>query len=403
MGAESPRRVQAADSAGGRRAIVVGGSLGGLSAANWLRDAGFSVGVLERSARPLQDRGAGIVLHPSTVRYLAQRRGVELDAVSLGVSRVRYLRRGEGVVAEGPSRLRFAAYGALYAELLAAFGTGDYHLGSEVRAVHDGRDHAEVVLADGSVLTADVVVCADGIRSGARRALLPDVDVSLAGYVAWRGVAPEEELSRSASAILSDAITYTIMPNSHLLTYPIADGPARLMNWVWYRNVPPGAELTGLLTDDQGRVHDFSLPAGSVPAWRVAALREDARGVLHDAVAEVIGKTADPFLQVVCDVEPPRLVFGRICLLGDAAFAARPHAAAGTAKACEDAWRLAADLSRCDDVRCALARWESGGLDLGRGLVRRSREAGIRSQFDCTWRVGDPLPFGLYEVGDSEF
>lgn len=401
--AESGRHIPATRPAGRRSAIVVGGSLAGLSAANWLRDAGFAVEILERSARPLQDRGAGIVLHPSTIRYLAQRRGVELDAVSLGVSRVRYLRRGEGIVSDAPSRLRFAAYGVLYAELLAAFGARDYHLGNEVRAVRDRDHHAEAELADGRVLTADVVVCADGIRSGARRALLPEVGASLAGYVAWRGVAPGAELSRMASAILSDAITYTIMPNSHLLTYPIAGGPSRLMNWVWYRNVGAGAELTDLLTDDQGRVHDFSVPAGLIPAQRVAALREDARGVLPDAVAEVIGKTADPFLQVVCDVEPPRLAFGRICLLGDAAFAARPHAAAGTAKACEDAWRLAAALAECDDVRCALARWQAGGLDLGRNLVRRSRQAGIRSQFDCTWRVGDPLPFGLYEVGDSEF
>lgn len=403
MLADSGQHIRAARPADGRVAIVVGGSLGGLSAANWLRDAGFAVEVLERSEQPLQDRGAGIVLHPSTIRYLAQRRGVELDAVSLGVSRVRYLRRGEGIVSDAPSRLRFAPYGVLYAAMLAAFGAGDYHLGTEVRAVRDRDDHAEVELADGPVLTADVVVCADGIRSGSRRALLPEVDVNLAGYVAWRGVAPEDELSHMASAILSDAITYTIMPNSHLLTYPIADGPSRLMNWVWYRNIAGSAELTDLLTDGQSRVHDLSVPAGLVPARRVAALREDARGILHDAVVEVIDETADPFLQVVCDVEPPRLAFGRICLLGDAGFAARPHAAAGTAKACEDAWRLAAALAGCDDVRCTLARWESGGLDLGRSLVHRSRQAGISSQFDCTWRVGDPLPFGLYEVGDSEF
>lgn len=403
MRAEAGQRIRAGRPRTGKRAVVVGGSLGGLTAANLLRDAGFSVEVLERSARPLEDRGAGIVLHPSTIRYLAERRGVELDAVSVGVSRLRYLQRGEGVVFDAPSRLRFAAYGGLYRELLASFGTGHYHLGAEVLSVRGGRDHAEAILADGSVYRADLVVCADGIRSGARRALLPEVAASFAGYVAWRGVAPEHELSAAASGILCDAITYTIMPNSHLLTYPIADGSARLMNWVWYRNVSSGDELTQLLTDRAGRVHDFSLPAGSVSGGCVTALREDARGVLHDAVAEVVGKTLDPFLQVVYDVEPPRLAFGRVSLIGDAAFVARPHAAAGTAKACEDAWRLAGALAEEDEVTCALARWESGGLKLGRDLVRRSREAGVRSQFDCTWRVGDPLPFGLYEVGDSEF
>jgi 2,6-dihydroxypyridine 3-monooxygenase len=52
-------------------------------------------------------------------------------------------------------------------------------------------------------------------------------------------------------------------------------------------------------------------------------------------------------------------------------------------------------------VPAALARWEPHQLDLGRRVLARTREAGDRSQFHGTWKVGDPLPFGLYEVGDS--
>ncbi len=54
------------------------------------------------------------------------------------------------------------------------------------------------------------------------------------------------------------------------------------------------------------------------------------------------------------------------------------------------------------DVVAALKRWEPDQLALGRRVLARTREAGRRSQFDGTWHVGDPLPFGLYEVGDSE-
>jgi 2,6-dihydroxypyridine 3-monooxygenase len=268
--------------------------------------------------------------------------------------------------------------------------------------VRDRGELAEVVLADGTTRSAELVVCADGIRSGARRALLPEVQASFAGYVAWRGVAPLTALGPTAAGLLGDAITYTIMDRSHLLTYPIASGEGRLVNWVWYHNVETAAELEALLTDAEGRVHDLTLPAGFAPAERVAALRARARGVLHDVVVETIEKTSEPFVQVVLDVEPSRLAFGRICLLGDAGFVARPHAAAGTAKACEDAWHLAAALVKQEDVPAALAAWEPAALELGANLVRRSREAGIRSQFDGTWQVGDPLPFGLYEVGDSE-
>jgi 2,6-dihydroxypyridine 3-monooxygenase len=53
------------------------------------------------------------------------------------------------------------------------------------------------------------------------------------------------------------------------------------------------------------------------------------------------------------------------------------------------------------DVLTALRRWEPGQLQLGRSLMARTRQAGRRSQFDCTWQAGDPLPFGLYKLGDS--
>jgi 2,6-dihydroxypyridine 3-monooxygenase len=96
------------------------------------------------------------------------------------------------------------------------------------------------------------------------------------------------------------------------------------------------------------------------------------------------------------------MAFGRVCLIGDAAFALRPHVAAGTAKAAEDGWRLGDAIAACDhDVPAALRRWEPGQLALGRRALARTREAGERSQLYNTWQVGDPLPFGLYEQGDS--
>jgi 2,6-dihydroxypyridine 3-monooxygenase len=94
------------------------------------------------------------------------------------------------------------------------------------------------------------------------------------------------------------------------------------------------------------------------------------------------------------------MAFGRVCLIGDAAFAVRPHAAAGTAKAASDAWALADALSENDDVPAALAKWESGQLDVGQRLLDRTRQIGRRSQVDGTWVAGDPeLIFGLHGPG----
>ena len=85
------------------------------------------------------------------------------------------------------------------------------------------------------------------------------------------------------------------------------------------------------------------------------------------------------------------MAFGRVCLIGDAAFALRPARRRRTAKAAEDAWTLGQALhASAGDVVAALHRWETGQLTLGRQVLNRARSAGNRSQFDNTWRIGDP-------------
>jgi 2-polyprenyl-6-methoxyphenol hydroxylase-like FAD-dependent oxidoreductase len=75
----------------------------------------------------------------------------------------------------------------------------------------------------------------------------------------------------------------------------------------------------------------------------------------------------------------------------------------GTAKAAEDAWTLAAALTGVgrSDIAQALIQWSQRQIELGATAVARSREAGIRLQ-SGTWQIGEPLPYGLYRVGDSE-
>jgi 2,6-dihydroxypyridine 3-monooxygenase len=97
------------------------------------------------------------------------------------------------------------------------------------------------------------------------------------------------------------------------------------------------------------------------------------------------------------------MAFGRACLIGDAAFSIRPHAAAGTAKAAEDGWQLAAAMrAERGDVLGALRRWEPNQLALGNTVMNRSREIGRRAQVSGTYEPGDPnVAFGLYEPEDS--
>jgi 2,6-dihydroxypyridine 3-monooxygenase len=358
---------------------------------------------------PLEGRGVGIVLHPATVRYLLENRLLDLTAVSTSAAVHRYLARDGSVLAEAARRHHFTGYNTLYGTLLRAFGRERYHLDSEATAIEQTGDGVQVVLASGNRVEADLLVAADGVSSFARRTMVPDVQPRYGGYVAWRGVVDERDLTPETFAALDDSLTYFAGPAMHALTYPIPhyDGAVepgrRLMNLVWYRNVPAGGPLTDLLTDRGGKQREVSLPPGAVREEHLADFRDTARAQLPPALAEVALKAAEPFLQVMVDVEVPRMAFGRVCLVGDAAFSVRPHAAAATAKGADDVWALADALQESrGDVPAALRAWEPARLELGRALLARTRDLGEGAQFRGDWVPGDPaLTFGLREPGDS--
>jgi 2,6-dihydroxypyridine 3-monooxygenase len=390
------------------RAIVVGGSLGGLTAALLLRDLGWDVHVHERSARPLMARGVGIVAHPASTRYLVERRGTDLGTMTAASHVVRYMDASGETVHEAHFDYRFTSFFALYRELLDGFDPERYHLGREVTGFREDGDGLAVETADSERHTCDLLVFADGIHSTGRRLLLPGARREYAGYVAWRGVVSESDLSEESFARLHGAITYSLLPSSHILSYPIpnTDGSVepgrRLINWIWYRNVPAGRELDELMTDRRGRTQEISLPAGGVRPEPLDELHRTARELLAPPLAEMVTTSAAPFVQVVFDVEVERVAFGRACLIGDAAAVLRPHVAVGTAKAAEAAWKLAEAIEAAgDDVEAALRAWEPAQLALEHGVLARTRLAGERVQFDDDWRVGEPLPFGLYAEGDS--
>ena len=388
-------------------AVVVGGSIGGLTAALVLRDVGFEVTVLERSATPLEGRGAGIVLHEATARYLVERSGLTLEAISEGAHWFRFVDRAGAVTHEEPCRYRFTGWTTLYANLLDNMPPDHYRLGNEVSAVDGIGERVRVVTVDGFSMSADLVVCADGITSSSRRRLLPGVAPKYAGYLGWRGVVRESDLDRQAFDRLYEAITYSTPHLSHILAYPIPShrggSPERILNYVWYRNLEEGPILDDVLTDIDGVRRTMSVAPGKVQSRHVDDLKREASAVLPEDLAQMVLRTEHPFIQTVVDVEVPRMVFGRVCLIGDAAFSARPHAAAGTAKAAADAWSLADSLRHAGgDIPAALRDWEPSALERGKSLTDRARRLGMMAQVEGSFGGGDPfILFGLDRPGDS--
>jgi 2,6-dihydroxypyridine 3-monooxygenase len=388
------------------RVGVVGGSLGGLTAALVLRDLGCEIDVFERSTAELESRGAGIVVLDETVRYFRQRTDLELDQLTTVTGFLRYLDRDGAVVFEEPRRYRYSAWHSIYRALLGCFGRRRYHLGKEMAGFQRQGEQVRVRFADGSSAAYELLVCADGIASNARAVLQPQARPAYAGYVAWRGTVDEGRLSRAVRDLLADSICYQVAPDSHILLYPIPalDGSVvpgrRLANFVWYRNYA-GDELDDLMTDRNGVRRDLTLPPGAAREAHLREVRAVAAAQLAPQFAEVVQRTKLPFVQVIFDIEVDQMAFGRVCLIGDAAFALRPHAAAGTAKAAADAWALAEALAATKgDIRVALPRWQRQQLAVGRAVLERTRRNGNKSQFQGAWRPGDPeLVFGLYEPG----
>ena len=385
---------------------VVGGSLGGLTAACLMADDGHDVTVYERSPIHLEERGAGIGLLPMTSRYLRERAGVDPATIAVPTTWIRTLRRDGSVAHAARHEYVFSSWNTVYREMLRCFEADRYLLDHELVSIEPVAPR--LGFANGLQVEPQLAVCADGVRSTARAALFPEAAAKYAGYVAWRGVVPETELSDATRAALDDAITYYVYANSHILVYPIPgrDGSVepgeRLINIVWYRNYRAGDDVDHLLLDRGGTQRDVSVPPGALTDDHVAEGRAVAAARLPACLSEVVHAIDQLFIQVVFDMEIDRLVVGRTALIGDAAFSVRPHAAAGTAKAAADAWTLhEAIVSGGGDLDVALAAWEPAQLDLGRSLLERTRAIGRRSQFDDSWVAGDPdLIFGLYAPGD---
>jgi 2-polyprenyl-6-methoxyphenol hydroxylase-like FAD-dependent oxidoreductase len=369
------------------RALIIGGSLGGLLTGNILHRTGWDVHVYERASEPLIGRGAGLVTHPELFEALA-RGGVVVDE-TIGVDvqgRVALDRQGK-VIGERPLRQILTAWSRLYRLLTDAFPAERHHPGFALDRVEQTSSCVTAVFAHGERVSGDLLVGADGIRSTVRAQFLPEAAPVYAGYVAWRGLAEEQVLSPATHAAVFEKFAFCLPPGEQALGYPVAGAQddtrpgRRRFNLVWYRPAEEATELRRLCTDASGRVHEFSIPPPLIRPEIIAELREAAGGLLAPQFAEMLHKTAQLFFQPIFDVESTHIAFGRVALLGDAAFVARPHVGMGVTKAGSDALALADALERSNgDVIEALAHYERERVAAGAVVVAHARRLGAYMQ-----------------------
>jgi 2-polyprenyl-6-methoxyphenol hydroxylase-like FAD-dependent oxidoreductase len=219
---------------------------------------------------------------------------------------------------------------------------------------------------------------------------LPELAPLYAGYVAWRALIPEDEIPPAVHRELFEVMAFCLPPGEQFLGYPVA-GPDndlrpghRRYNVVWYRPADETTELQSLLTDDRGVTHAISIPPPLIRHEHIAAMRAAAERLIAPQMREIARLMAEPILQPIYDLETPQMVFGRVAVMGDAAFVARPHVAAGVSKAAEDAMALAAALAAEQDAAAGLRRFEAARLPVGRRIIQRARHLGAYLQASRT-------------------
>ena len=363
------------------QALVIGGSLGGLLAANLLRSIGWNVQVFERVGDDLASRGAGIGTHEELLDIM-HRIGIKVDA-SIGVhpeSRTCLDRSGR-IQHTMPRPRILSSWGRLYRALKDAFPVEDYHFDKSLISFTDDASGVTALFADGGSARGDLIIGADGIRSTVRAQIMPEAQPLYAGYVAWRGIVPESSLP---AALHREMFAHNMVcyPDGDAMTAYAVPGPDndvrpghRAYNWVWYHPLN-GEALAALCTDAGGFCHGTAIAPALIQAKAIAAMLATARKALAPQCVRVIELTAQPFFQAIFDLESPRLVHKHAVLLGDAAFVARPHVGMGVTKAALDAQCLADALMQAGDIDAALARYNTRQHLFGTRVIARARRVG---------------------------
>ena len=343
------------------RVLIVGGGIGGLTAALALGRAGYRVAVYEQ-APEFSEIGAGIMLTPNATRVL-RHLGLEaaLDRAALRPPASVYRRFDDAsVIGDAPlAEAMETAYGAPYFHihrsdlldvLLAAVraqGAAELNAGRMARDCSQEGGEVTVQFSNGDAAVGDLLLACDGIRSTLRGRLLAGAEPRFRGQVAWRSLVPADGLPERVTA--RESVVW-IGRDRHIVQYVLRGGS--LVNYV------------AIAVQDEWTAEGWTLPAKrSELRAGFAGWHEDVQSLLAATPAGALYKWG------LFDRDPlEQWVYGRIALLGDAAHPMLPFMAQGSAMAIEDAVILARCVEDFDDLEVALSRYEA---------VRRERTARV--------------------------
>lgn len=356
------------------RVGLVGGGLGGLTAALALNRQGFEVQVFEQADK-LRELGAGIGISPNPLKVLRalgleeemKRYGTAVEAITMrdwttGQELFRQPLKGVNEGRFGLTNMQ-AHRSDLLNILAAAIPTSQLHLDSRCVDVASSDRVARLTLSDGRQEEFDLIVGCDGIGSRVRAALHGPESPRFTGNMCWRALVEADKLP---SAHLPRDTTFWVGPGGHIATYYIRHGA--LVNVVAVRETDT---WLGESWSAEGDVEEL-----------VAAFPD-----VHDKLRMLLQAAGQCFKWGLFDRDPlPTWSRQRVTLLGDAAHPMLPFLGQGVAMAIEDAYVLARELARSPhDVASALRAYEAERVPRTSQVQLASRERGRILHMNSRW------------------
>jgi salicylate hydroxylase len=356
------------------RVAIVGGGIGGLTAAVAMHQRDIEAEVYEQSAQ-IGEIGAGVTLSPNAIKAF-RALGLEQPISAAGFESDHQLVRAwdsgniiSRVFRKGVYQKQFdAPYLSIHRADLVDVLRGQlpdqvFHLGARCTGVETSGAGARARFADNSEIEADIIVGADGIHSAVRRSLFGEEAPRFTGSVCWRGLVPFDAFP---PGLIGTDLTLYMGPRSHVIHFMVRGG--KLVNFVAH------VETDAWTQESWTQECDRSEVMTTFEGW-------------HAPLLQLLGSSERYYKWALYDRDPlDRWTKGRATLLGDAAHAMLPHIGQGACMAIEDGYALAAMIAQMpDDLGAALQHYERLRLPRTRRAVLESRARGRDMHLTSRW------------------
>ncbi|XP_009614077.1 uncharacterized protein [Nicotiana tomentosiformis] len=370
------------------KAVIIGGSIGGICSAHALIRAGWEVVVLEKTPAPPSGSptGAGLGLDPFSQQiiqsWLQQSHLLQQTILPLTVDQ-NQATDGETKVSRTLARdehfnFRAAYWADLYSLLYGALPLDIVFWGYLFLSfsMYDDKSKVRVetkVLQTGITIdiVADLLIAADGCLSSIRQSFLPGLKLRYSGYCAWRGVLDFSDKKHSEAIIslkklypdLGECLYFDLSSRTHSVFYELLN---QRFNWIWYINQPEPNLKGNSVTM---KVNENS----------IQNMHEEAEKTWAPELVRVIKEIKEPFLNVIYDCDPLEQIFwDKVVLIGDAAHPTTPHGLRSTNMSILDAAVLGKCLEKwgVEKLNSALEEYQSIRLPVATKQVLHSRRLG---------------------------